>query len=61
MDNLQNQNDEPQQQTFRHKRLHTSDPIYTKFFKKAGLENFLVVQWLGLSALTARAPGSIPG
>ena len=29
--------------------------------RNVGLGNSLVVQWLGLSASTARVPGSIPG
>ena len=29
--------------------------------KKSKMGNFLVVQWLGLRASTAKGPGSIPG
>ena len=36
--------------------------LYTFFnFKKYIIGNFLVVQWLGLGAFTAKGPGSIRG
>ena len=36
--------------------------LYTFFnFKKYIIGNFLVVQWLGLCAFTAKGPDSVPG